>query len=58
MKREDYSIDENFQAVLVEYEDRPLIYSTLCFLYGVANKTLALLIRRRSIGRVGWFRCR
>jgi hypothetical protein len=53
MRREDYSIDENFQAALVEYEGRPFIHAALCRLYGVANKALALLIRRRSIGRVG-----
>ena len=58
MRREDYSIDQNVQAALVEYGGRPLICSTLCSLYGLANKALAVLICRQSIGRVGWFSCR
>ncbi len=58
MTREDYQLDDNFQAALAEYENRPFIHSTLIRLYSMANKVLALLIRRRSIGRRGWFRCR
>ena len=58
MQREDYSIDENFQAALVEYEDRPFVYRTLIRLYSLVNKGLTVLIRRRSVGRRGWFSCR
>ena len=55
MKPDERPLDENYQDRLFEYDNRPLIHSTLCRLYRIVTGVLAFLIRRRSIGRVGWF---
>ena len=58
MKYEDRQLDDNHQIACAMRGDSGLIVQLLNWIYGLHNRVLAVSIRHRSIGRMGWFRCR